>query len=109
MAGFFHGRASPAAHAPETRPSCSKNPCCALASPEINNTNQYLHTKAASETQPPATGFSSNPRWMVKIAENLSIGMDMYFLLAISWISPLLALGGKPGHIVLLPGQKRPF
>jgi hypothetical protein len=46
---------------------------------------------------------------MVKIAENLSIGMDMYFLLAISWISPLLALEGKPGRFVLLPGQKRPF
>jgi len=89
--------------------AAAKTPCHAQSIPEINNTNQYLHTKAASEAQPPATGFSSNPRWMVKIAEKLAIGMDMYFLLAISWIWPLLALGGKPGRIVLLPGQKRPF
>jgi hypothetical protein len=89
--------------------AAAKTPCCALASPEISDTNQYGHTKAPSESQPPATGFSSNPRWTVKIAENLSIGMDMYFLLAISWIWPLLALEGKPGRFVLLPGQKRPF
>jgi len=46
---------------------------------------------------------------MVKIAEKLAIGMDVYFLLAIYWICPLLALEGKPGRFVLLAGQKRPF
>jgi len=46
---------------------------------------------------------------MAKIAEKLAIGMDMYFLLAISWIWPLLALEAKPGRFVLLAGQKRPF
>ena len=94
---------------PKLASAAPKNPCCALASPEISDTNQYLHTKAPSKIQPPATGFGSNPWWMVKIAEKLAIGMDMYFLLAISWIWPLLALEGKPGRFVLLAGQKRPF
>jgi hypothetical protein len=94
--------AKPASAAP-------KPPRRALAATEINNTNQYQHTKAPSKHQPPATGFSSNPRWMVKIAENVPIGMDVYFLLAISRICPLLALDGKPGGFVLLAGQKWPF
>jgi hypothetical protein len=94
---------------PKPAPAAAKTHCCALASREISDTNQYLHTKAPLETQPPATGFISNHWWLVKIAENLSIGMDMYFLLAISWICPLLALEGKPGRFVLLAGQKRPF
>jgi hypothetical protein len=95
--------------APKPAPAAAKTPCCALANLEISDTNQYLHTKASSEAQPPVTGFSSNPWWMVKIAEKLAIGMDVYFLLAIYWIWPLLALEGKPGRFVLLAGQKRPF
>ena len=64
----------------------AKTPHGGPASPEINNTNQYPHTQALPEAQPPVTGFDSNPWWLAKIAKNPSIGMDMYFSLLIAWI-----------------------